>query len=90
MIKVSVVGAKGRMGSHVVDAVNNAADTELALALDAGDDLTQITPGNTDVVVEFTVPSVSLDNVLALVAQGVDVVVGTTGWTDEKLSLIHI
>ena len=75
MIKVSVVGAKGRMGSHVVDAVNNAADTELALALDAGDDLTQITPGNTDVVVEFTVPSVSLDNVLALVAQGVDVVV---------------
>ena len=44
MIKVSVVGAKGRMGSHVVDAVNNAADTELALALDAGDDLTQINP----------------------------------------------
>ena len=32
MIKVSVVGAKGRMGSHVVDAVNAAADTELALA----------------------------------------------------------
>ena len=29
MIKVSVVGAKGRMGSHVVDAVNGAADTEL-------------------------------------------------------------
>ena len=102
MIKVSVVGAKGRMGSHVVEAVNNAEDTQLALALDAGDDLTQITtdntdvvielthitPGNTDVVVEFTVPSVSLDNVLALVAQGVDVVVGTTGWTDEKLAQI--
>ena len=35
MIKVSVVGAKGRMGSHVVDAVDSAADTELALALDA-------------------------------------------------------
>ena len=51
MIKVSVVGAKGRMGSHVVDAVNNADDTELALALDAGDDLSQITPENTDVVV---------------------------------------
>ena len=88
MIKVSVVGAKGRMGSHVVDAVNNADDTELALALDAGDDLSQITPENTDVVVEFTVPSVSLDNVRALVAQGVDVVVGTTGWTEEKLDQV--
>ena len=67
MIKVSVVGAKGRMGSHVVEAVNNAEDTQLALALDAGDDLTQITTDNTDVVVEFTVPSVSLNNVLTLI-----------------------
>ena len=88
MIKVSVVGAKGRMGSYVVEAVNNAADTQLALALDAGDDLTRIAPDNTDVVVEFTVPSVSLNNVLTLIGQGVDVVVGTTGWTDEKLAQV--
>ena len=83
MVRVSVVGAKGRMGSHVVDAVNGAQDMQLAFALDAGDDLMRITPENTDVVVEFTVPSVSLDNVLALVKRGVDVVVGTTGWTDD-------
>jgi 4-hydroxy-tetrahydrodipicolinate reductase len=70
MIRVSVVGAKGRMGSHVVEAVRAADDTELALALDAGDDLTQITPQNTDVVVEFTVPAVSLNNVLTLVRAG--------------------
>lgn len=88
MIKVSVVGAKGRMGSYVVEAVNNAADTQLALALDAGDDLTRIAPDNTDVVVEFTVPSVSLNNVLTLIGQGVDVVVGTTGWT-EKLAQVN-
>ena len=60
MVKVSVVGAKGRMGSHVVAAVNGADDMELALTLDAGDDLTRIDRSNTDVVVEFTVPSVSL------------------------------
>ena len=47
MTKVSVVGAKGRMGSHVVDAVNGAPDMELALALDVGDDLHAITPENT-------------------------------------------
>lgn len=89
MIRVSVVGAQGRMGSHVVDAVNNAADTQLALSLDAGDDLRQITPENTDVVVEFTVPTATLDNVLTLIEQGVDVVVGTTGWTDEKLDQVR-
>ena len=87
-IKVSVVGAKGRMGSHVVEAVNGADDMDLALALDAGDDLAAITPGNTDVAVEFTVPTVALDNVLALIGQGVDVVVGTTGWTDDKLARV--
>ena len=88
-IKVSVIGAKGRMGSHVVDAVNGADDTQLALALDAGDDLTQVTPANTDVAVDFTVPAVALNNVLALVSQGVDVVVGTTGWTEEKLAQVR-
>ena len=56
MIRVSVVGAKGRMGSHVVEAVNGAEDMELALALDAGDDLSAITPDNTDVVVESPCP----------------------------------
>ena len=89
MIRVSVVGAKGRMGSHVVEAVNGAEDMQLALTLDAGDDLKAITPQNTDVVVEFTVPAVSLNNVLALVAQDVDVVVGTTGWTDDKLAQVR-
>ena len=89
MTKVSVVGAKGRMGSHVVDAVNGAPDMELALALDVGDDLHAITPENTDVVVEFTVPSVTLDNVLTLIGQGMDVVVGTTGWTEERLAQVR-
>ena len=40
-------------------------------------------------VVEFTVPSVSLDNVLALVAQGVAVVVGPPGWSEEKLDQVR-
>jgi 4-hydroxy-tetrahydrodipicolinate reductase len=88
-MKVSVIGAKGRMGANVVAAVTAADDMEMGLALDAGDDLTQVTPENTDVAVEFTVPSVALGNVLALVKQGVNVVVGTTGWTDEKLDQVR-
>ena len=69
MIKVSVVGAKGRMGSHVVDAVNAAADTELALALDAGDDLAAITPENAAALREgqsvFIAPNFAISAVLA-------------------------
>lgn len=88
-IRVSVVGAKGRMGSNVVDAVKAADDMDLALTLGEGDDLAAITPDNTDVAVEFTVPSASLGNVLQLVAGGVDVVVGTTGWDDGSYDQVR-
>lgn len=89
MIRVSVVGAKGRMGSHVVAAVGQSDDCQLALELDHGDDLRQISPENTDIVVEFSVPSATLQNVLTLIEQGVSVVVGTTGWDEVKLGQVR-
>ncbi|WEV73708.1 4-hydroxy-tetrahydrodipicolinate reductase [Bifidobacterium sp. ESL0798] len=88
MIRVSVVGAQGRMGGSVVEAVNFADDLQIVNQIGEHDDIAAITPDNTDVAVEFTVPNASLGNVLKLVAQGVDVVVGTTGWTDEKLDQV--
>lgn len=88
-MKVSVLGAKGRMGTTVMAAVDGADDMEMALGLDAGDDLTQVTPSNTDVAVDFTVPAAALNNVLTLIEQGVNVVVGTTGWTDDKLAKVR-
>ncbi|MDF7664265.1 4-hydroxy-tetrahydrodipicolinate reductase [Bifidobacterium sp. ESL0763] len=88
MIRVSVIGAQGRMGASVVEAVKAADDMEVAQTIGAGDDIAAVSPANTDVAVEFTVPSASLGNVLSLVAQGVDVVVGTTGWTDGKMEQV--
>lgn len=89
MMRVSIVGARGRMGATVVEAVRSAPDMTVALTVDAGDDLGSITPDNTDVAVEFTVPSASLRNVLTLVRSGVSVVVGTTGWTDEGFGAVR-
>ncbi|KFJ04706.1 4-hydroxy-tetrahydrodipicolinate reductase [Bifidobacterium subtile] len=89
MIRVAVVGAKGRMGASVVQAVNDADDMQLSHTIDHGQDPAQINSDNTDVAVEFTVPSASLSNVLTLIAQGVDVVVGTTGWDEDKLEQVR-
>ena len=89
MIRVSVVGAHGRMGGNVVKTVQGTEGMEFAKGVDAGDDLAAITPENTDVAVDFTVPSVTLNNVLALISQGVNTVVGTTGWTDDKLDKVR-
>ena len=42
MIRVGVLGAKGRMGSEVCNAVDEAADMELVASLDIGDDLARL------------------------------------------------
>ncbi|WP_300767054.1 4-hydroxy-tetrahydrodipicolinate reductase [uncultured Bifidobacterium sp.] len=89
MIRVSIVGARGRMGSTVVDAVGRAGDMTLSQSVDAGGDLASITADNTDVAVEFTVPSASRKNVLGLIKSGVNVVVGTTGWDEDGLDAVR-
>ena len=85
MITVAVLGAAGRMGTHVVDAVNGAEDLELVAALDHQDEVTGATLGGAQVAVDFTVPSATEANVHALIDAGVHAVVGTTGWTQESL-----
>lgn len=87
VLKVAVIGAAGRMGATVCQAVTDAADLELVGRFDMGDALGDL--GGADVVVEFSVPSSSLANVQHCIAQGVDVVVGTTGWTPDKLELLR-
>lgn len=84
---MAVIGAAGRMGSEVCRAVDEAPDTELVGRYDAGDELSDL--GGADVVVEFSVPSASPDNVAYCVSKGVNVVVGTTGWTEERLATLR-
>ncbi len=88
MIRVAVTGAKGRMGSTVVAAVTGAPDMEVVAQLDAGDPITKKTVNGAQVAVDFSVPGVTEANVHALLDAGVDVVVGTTGWTEESYARV--
>ena len=89
MIRVAVTGAKGRMGSTVVAAVNGAPDMEVVAQLDAGDPITAESLRGASVAVDFSVPAVTEANVHALLDAGVDVVVGTTGWTEESYARVR-
>lgn len=88
-IRVAVIGAKGRMGSHAVDAINNADGLELVAALGSSDSLETLLEKNIDVAVELTVPKSTEDNVGFLVKNGIDTVVGTTGWDNERLGRLE-
>lgn len=86
-IRVAVIGAAGRMGGEVCRAVDAAEDLELAGGFDVGDELGEL--GGAQVAVDFTVPDATLDNVLHCVDRGIHVVVGTTGWDDERLATVR-
>ncbi len=85
--RIAVIGAAGRMGSAVCAAVEAAHDLELVGRYDVGDELADL--AGASVVVEFSVPSASLANVEHCVQRGVHVVVGTTGWDDERLARVR-
>ncbi|TWP37637.1 4-hydroxy-tetrahydrodipicolinate reductase [Leekyejoonella antrihumi] len=86
-ILVAVIGATGRMGGEAAKAVEAADDLQLVGRFDDGDDLGNL--GGAQVAVEFTVPDASPANVAHCVARGVHVVVGTTGWSDERLETLR-
>ena len=89
MIKVGVLGARGRMGAEVVKAVSEAADLELVAALDLGDSLDQLKSNGAQVVVDFTTPDSVMANLEFLISNGINAVVGTTGFDADRISKLE-
>ncbi len=86
MIKVGVLGARGRMGAEVVRAINEASDCELVAALDLGDSLDALLKNKAEVVVDFTTPDSVMANLEFLITHGIHGVVGTTGFDDARIA----
>ncbi|MFD5819108.1 4-hydroxy-tetrahydrodipicolinate reductase [Streptomyces sp. NPDC127038] len=85
-LRVAVLGAKGRIGAEAVRAVEAAEDMELVAALGRGDKLETLVEAGTEAVVELTTPASVMGNLDFCVRHGIHAVVGTTGWTDERLA----
>jgi 4-hydroxy-tetrahydrodipicolinate reductase len=87
MISVAVLGSRGRMGSETCAAVTAAPDLELVAGVDADDDRAPVAAAQ--VVVDFTHPDAVMGNLEWAISRGVNVVVGTTGFTDERLAQVQ-
>jgi 4-hydroxy-tetrahydrodipicolinate reductase len=98
MIRVGVVGAAGRMGATVCNAVVVAEGLELAAAVDVvqsgglvhgltiESDLKALADARCDVVVDFTVADAARTTLPWLALHGMHAVVGTTGFSDEDIA----
>ena len=89
MIRVGVLGAKGRMGSEVCRAVSEAPDMELVAQLDLGDDLKTLVEKKVEVVVDFTIPDSVMKNLEFLISHDIHAVVGTTGFDEARLAKVQ-
>ncbi|WP_405112502.1 4-hydroxy-tetrahydrodipicolinate reductase [Micromonospora sp. NBC_01405] len=87
LIRVGVLGARGRMGIEVCKAVDGASDLELVASIDQGEDLRAA--AGAEVVVDFTTPDVVMDNLHWCIDQGINAVVGTTGFTGQRLDRVR-
>ena len=87
-IKVGVLGARGRMGSEACKAVAASPDLELGASLDLDDSLDRLISTGVQVVVDFTHPDSVMGNLEFAINHGINVVVGTTGFDEEKLAQI--
>jgi 4-hydroxy-tetrahydrodipicolinate reductase len=95
MMRVLVIGAAGRMGRAVVDAVTAAEGMELAGQVDP-----QLPPGENrypdlsnaladaraDAAVDFTQPDTVYPHCVRLLEAGVHAVVGTTGLSEDQMA----
>ncbi|MFF2548546.1 4-hydroxy-tetrahydrodipicolinate reductase [Kitasatospora sp. NPDC058063] len=88
-LRVAVIGARGRIGSEAVKAVEAAPDLELVAALGRGSKLEELTEAGAEVAVELTHPDSVMGNLDYCLDHGIHVVTGTTGWTDERLATVR-
>ncbi|MEI7641432.1 MAG: 4-hydroxy-tetrahydrodipicolinate reductase [Actinomycetes bacterium] len=88
MIRVGVLGANGKMGTQTVATITAATDLELVAALDLGDSIETLKKSGAEVVVDFTHPDSVMANLEFAINNGINVVVGTTGFDSAKLAKV--
>ena len=95
MIKIAVCGALGKMGREVVEAVEAAEDMKLVAKIDIASDNMYRTieeaarVEDIDVLIDFTQPKSIYENALYCLNNGIKIVIGTTGLTDEQIEKLR-
>jgi 4-hydroxy-tetrahydrodipicolinate reductase len=89
LLRVGVIGARGRMGAQTCQAVVEAEDMDLVAAVGGREWLFSLSDAGSQVVVEFTHPEVVMDHIRFCIDQNIHIITGTSGFTDEKLDTIR-
>lgn len=84
--KIAVVGATGRMGKLALDLIEASQDLSVFAALDSKSELSAVL--GADAIFDVTRLDVSQSVVAFAQANSIPVVVGTSGWSKDKLASV--
>src|SRR5688572_18277416 len=85
--RVAIVGGTGKLGGIIRGVVEESDGFELIATLSSRSELSELE--GADLVVDASTPAVSIDVVRAAIERGINVLVGTSGWSAERIALIR-
>jgi len=85
--RVAIVGGTGKLGGVIRQVIEAEEGYEVFAVLTSRSDYSEL--DGADLVVDASTPAVSIDVVRAAIERGVNVLVGTSGWSNERISLVR-
>lgn len=85
--RVALVGGTGKLGGIIDRVIEAHPDFEVSAVLGSSSDLSEL--DGADLVVDASTPAVSVDVVRAAIERGINILVGTSGWSAERIALVR-
>jgi len=85
--QVALVGGTGSLGRIIHTVIDQLDGFEVRSVLGSASDLAEI--DGADLVVDASTPAVSIEVVRAAIERGINVLVGTSGWSQERIALVR-
>ncbi|MFZ8757816.1 4-hydroxy-tetrahydrodipicolinate reductase [Microbacterium sp. HMH0099] len=85
--RVAIVGGTGKLGGVIREVVEAEDGYEVSAVLSSRSDLAEM--DGADLVIDASTPAVSIDVVRAAIDRGINVLVGTSGWSSERIALVR-
>lgn len=85
--QVALVGGTGSLGRIIHAVIDQLDGFEVRSVLGSASDLGEM--DGADLAVDASIPAVSIDVVRAAVERGINVLVGTSGWSQERIALVR-
>ncbi len=85
--QVALVGGSGKLGRIIHTVIDELDGFEVRNVLGSTSDLSEL--DGADLVVDASTPAVSIEVVRAALERGISILVGTSGWSQERISLVR-